>query len=127
MTDFDLILGMDWLAANGATIDCKESCVMFQMPGLDMVIFRGNEKKPKSRIPIISAVKAFKALDRGCESYLAYVIDSDKVEPGIEDILVVRNKVIPYVKVLWSNHSEREATWELESLMRSKYPALFAS
>ncbi|KAL3498236.1 hypothetical protein ACH5RR_040968 [Cinchona calisaya] len=61
ITDFDLILGMDWLAAIGATIDCKERYVMFQMPGLDTVIFRGNEKKPKSRISIISAVKAFKA------------------------------------------------------------------
>jgi hypothetical protein len=29
-----------------------------------------------------------------------------------------------FCKVLWSNHSEREATWE-ESVMREKYPHLF--
>jgi hypothetical protein len=28
-------------------------------------------------------------------------------------------------KVLWSNHSEHEATWEKESAMREKYPHLF--
>ena len=28
--------------------------------------------------------------------------------------LVMRNRTIKYVKVLWTNQSEREATWELE-------------
>nr|GFA92355.1 hypothetical protein [Tanacetum cinerariifolium] len=27
---------------------------------------------------------------------------------------VMRNKTIPFVKILWRNHSEREATWETE-------------
>ncbi|XP_035816176.1 uncharacterized protein, partial [Zea mays] len=35
---------------------------------------------------------------------------------------VLRKRSIKYVKVLWSNQSEREATWELEELMRQKYP-----
>nr|CAD1830256.1 unnamed protein product [Ananas comosus var. bracteatus] len=30
----------------------------------------------------------------------------------------LRNRVIPYVKVQWSNHEEREATWEPETLWR---------
>ncbi|XP_077249391.1 uncharacterized protein LOC143888889 [Tasmannia lanceolata] len=38
---------------------------------------------------------------------------------------VLRRRTIPYVKVQWQNHSEREATWELEEKMRSKYPFLF--
>ncbi|XP_077246041.1 uncharacterized protein LOC143885883 [Tasmannia lanceolata] len=38
---------------------------------------------------------------------------------------VLRRRTIPYVKVQWRNHSEREATWELEEKMRSKYPFLF--
>ena len=32
---------------------------------------------------------------------------------------------IQYVKVQWSNHIKREATWELEEEMREKYPYLF--
>jgi hypothetical protein len=38
---------------------------------------------------------------------------------------VMRNHTIKYVKILWSNQTEREATWELESIMRNKYPDLF--
>ena len=38
---------------------------------------------------------------------------------------VLRNKNIPLVKVLWKRHANEEATWELESEMRERYPALF--
>jgi hypothetical protein len=38
-----------------------------------------------------------------------------------------RNSSIKFLKVLWSNHSEKEATWEREDLLRSEYPALFTS
>ncbi|KAL3510631.1 hypothetical protein ACH5RR_030032 [Cinchona calisaya] len=40
---------------------------------------------------------------------------------------VLRHRSIPFVKVQWSNHSEREATWESEINMRNKYPYLFVS
>ncbi|XP_020081817.1 uncharacterized protein LOC109705496, partial [Ananas comosus] len=39
----------------------------------------------------------------------------------------LRNREIPYVKILWSNHDEREATWELESVMLEHYPYLFST
>ena len=38
---------------------------------------------------------------------------------------VLRHVVVKLVKVLWSNHSIREATWELEEYMREKHPQLF--
>jgi hypothetical protein len=38
---------------------------------------------------------------------------------------VMCNRTIKYVKILWSNQTEREATWELESTIRNKYPDLF--
>jgi hypothetical protein len=38
-----------------------------------------------------------------------------------------RNNSIKFFKVLWSNHSEKEAPWEREDLLRSEYPALFSS
>ena len=37
----------------------------------------------------------------------------------------LRSKSFPIVKVLWSNSSEREATWELEEDMQGRYPELF--
>ena len=38
---------------------------------------------------------------------------------------VLRNKVVPLVKVLWRNQAVEEATWETETDMREKYPELF--
>ncbi|KAL2226759.1 UNVERIFIED_CONTAM: hypothetical protein Sindi_2034600 [Sesamum indicum] len=38
----------------------------------------------------------------------------------------LRNKEIPMVKVKWSHHSPREATWEVEENMREKLPYLFS-
>ena len=37
----------------------------------------------------------------------------------------LRNKMINLVKVRWQHHGVGEATWELESKMREKYPHLF--
>ena len=38
---------------------------------------------------------------------------------------VLRNKVIPLVKVLWRNHEIEEATWEPKEQMMKQYPRLF--
>ena len=38
---------------------------------------------------------------------------------------VLRRRVIPYVKVQWSNHTPGEATWELEERMRQSFPQIF--
>ena len=35
-----------------------------------------------------------------------------------------RNQTSNFYKVQWSNHSEREATWETEEFLKSKYPKL---
>jgi hypothetical protein len=37
---------------------------------------------------------------------------------------VLRNKNISLVKVLWSDYSVEEGSWELEESMRNKYPHL---
>ena len=41
------------------------------------------------------------------------------------ELRVLRGTVTPMVKVLWQNHTEEEATWELESETLEKYPYLF--
>ena len=37
---------------------------------------------------------------------------------------VTRNQTSNFYKVQWSNHSEREATWEMEEFIQSNYPEL---
>nr|CAD1829942.1 unnamed protein product [Ananas comosus var. bracteatus] len=41
------------------------------------------------------------------------------------EVRKLRNREIPYVKVRWSNHDDREATWEPEDAMKERHPHLF--
>ncbi|KAL0409540.1 UNVERIFIED_CONTAM: Transposon Ty3-G Gag-Pol polyprotein [Sesamum radiatum] len=54
---------------------------------------------------------------------LAYVEELTEILD--RSIRKLRNKEIPMVKVRWTHHSPREATWEVEAHMREKYPYLF--
>ena len=38
---------------------------------------------------------------------------------------ILRNRLIPLVKVQWQRHSSEETMWELEEEMRRLYPSLF--
>jgi hypothetical protein len=38
---------------------------------------------------------------------------------------VTRSKVIKFYKVVWNNHSERDATWEREDYLHGVYPAFY--
>ncbi|KAA0060263.1 ty3-gypsy retrotransposon protein [Cucumis melo var. makuwa] len=62
MLDFDVILGMDWLAANHATIDCFCKEVAFNPPSLASFKFKreGSRSLPK----VISAMRASKLLSQ---------------------------------------------------------------
>jgi hypothetical protein len=88
MHDFDVILGMNWLAAYHASVDCFEKEVVFRPPGELEFRFKG------SRLPslphMISALRANRLLRKGCQGFLASVVDLQKKELEIEDIPVVR-------------------------------------
>ena len=55
--------------------------------------------------------------------------DLSYVETPIEIVdrrdQMLRNKVIPLVRVVWQNHSYEESTWEREDEIRERYPFLF--
>jgi hypothetical protein len=38
---------------------------------------------------------------------------------------VTRNRVVKLYKVVWSNHGERDATWEREDYLRDNYSAFY--
>ena len=38
---------------------------------------------------------------------------------------VLRNKVIPLVRILWQNHAWEESTWEYEDKIQKRYPFSF--
>uniref|UniRef100_A0A2N9EEP8 RNA-directed DNA polymerase n=1 Tax=Fagus sylvatica TaxID=28930 RepID=A0A2N9EEP8_FAGSY len=112
MHDFDVILGMNWLAAYHASVDCFEKEVVFRPPGELEFRFKG------SRLPslphMISALRANRLLRKGCRGFLASVVDLQKKELEIEDIPVVREFLDVFPEDLPGLPPDREVEFSID-------------
>ncbi|KAL0536475.1 hypothetical protein IC582_025424 [Cucumis melo] len=114
MLDFDVILGMDWLAANHASIDCSRKEVTFNPPLMTSFKFKGGGSK--SLPQIISAIRASKLLSQGTWGILASVVDTREVDVSLSSEPVVRDypDVFPEELPGLPPHREVEFAIELE-------------
>ncbi|TYK23816.1 ty3-gypsy retrotransposon protein [Cucumis melo var. makuwa] len=114
MLDFDVILGMDWLVANHASIDCSRKEVAFNLPSLASFKFKreGSRSLPK----VISAMRASKLLSQGTWSILASMVDTRQVDVSLSSEPVVRDylDVFPEELSRLPPHNEIEFAIELE-------------
>ena len=85
--EFDVILGMDWLSQHQAIVNCRMKIVTLRTPNEDEVTFIGERSNHLSNM--ISASTARTTVRKGCEAYLAYVIDTVKARPSVSDIPTV--------------------------------------
>ncbi|KAJ8771896.1 hypothetical protein K2173_027073 [Erythroxylum novogranatense] len=74
--EFDLILGMDWLSKHQAVIDCKAKTIFLKRPDQSEIVFRGGCTHALTNV--VSAMQAQKLLRKGCEAYLAFVLETQK-------------------------------------------------
>ena len=91
--DFDIVLSMEWLSKHIATLDCYKKEVRLVRPEEPSVIFRGIKKDITPSL--INAMTASKMLMKGCQGYLAFVVDRRQEGTRLEDIPIV--KEFPYV------------------------------
>ena len=88
MNDFDVILGMDWLASYHASMHCFEKEVVFRPPAELEFLFKA------SSLPfmphVISCIQENRLLRKGCQGFLASVMDLQSRELEIGDIPIVR-------------------------------------
>ncbi|KAL0561539.1 hypothetical protein IC582_001972 [Cucumis melo] len=114
MLDFDVILGMDWLAANHASIDCSRKEVAFNPPSLASFKFKGEGSRSLPKV--ISAMRANKLLSQGTWSILASVVDTREVDVSLSSEPVVRDypDVFPEELPGLPPHREIEFVIELE-------------
>ncbi|KAM1760327.1 hypothetical protein ACFX12_003213 [Malus domestica] len=89
IVDFDVILGTYWLHYNRANIDCYGKSVTFHRPRLTEVTFVG--ERSGVRHGVITAIRAKKLLEKGCQRYLAHVVLNGNVPSSVEDVRVVRH------------------------------------
>ena len=85
--EFDVILGMDWLSQHQAIVDCRMKRVTLKTPNEDEVTFIGERSNHLSNV--ISTATSRTMVRKGCEAYLAYVIDTVKQRPSVSDIPIV--------------------------------------
>ena len=114
MQDFDIILGMNWLSSYHASIDCFEKKVIFKIPGEIEFYFQGD--KVKSGVHIISAIKAVKMLKRGCQGYLAHVVDIEFKGNELSEIPVVNEFMDVFPDELPGVPVDREIDFTIELL-----------
>ena len=88
MRDFDVVLSMDWLSRHRATVDCYKKEVKLHRPGKLEVKFRGILRKLSSNM--ISAMVVQKMLHKGCQGYLAYVVETRKEGTLVDEIPITR-------------------------------------
>ena len=84
IANFDVILGMEWLAKNHASIDCFNEEVVFRPPHQSSFKFKGIrvEMVPK----IVSALRAKKMLSQGTWEILAHVVELGRTEASINSV-----------------------------------------
>ena len=86
--EFDLILRMDWLSKHRAIVDCDKKVVLLKCSDLSEVTARGI--RSKSIPKVISAMEARCFLRKGCEAFLALVLDSKREQVNFENIPMIR-------------------------------------
>lgn len=86
MSNFDLILGMDFLEQYRVEIDYQRKKFMFTLKlGEELSFGKGHQKSIT-----ISCVKERKMLSKGCYSYLAYMVSKDKDKSqSLKDVFIV--------------------------------------
>ncbi|XP_070041103.1 uncharacterized protein [Nicotiana tomentosiformis] len=87
MTDFEVILCMDWLSPYYVILDCHAKIVTLAMPEFPRLKWKDSSASASSRI--ISFLKARHMIEKCCLAYLAYVQDTTAETLVIDSMLVV--------------------------------------
>ena len=72
-----MILWMDWLSQHQVVVDCRMKRVTLKTPSGEELTFIG--ERSNHLFNVISIATARTMVRKGCEAYLAYVIDKKKI------------------------------------------------
>ncbi|GKD34289.1 putative reverse transcriptase domain-containing protein [Tanacetum coccineum] len=83
----DVVIGMDWLSKYHVRIICDEKIIRIPING-ETLIIRGDQSK--ARLSLISCIKTKRYISRGCQVFVAQVMENKSDKKRLEDIPVVR-------------------------------------
>ncbi len=110
--EFDMVLGMDWLARYHAVIDCEKRQVHLQEPGCPELVFQAC--KSTFFTMFISATRARRLIEGGCRAYFASVDLVTRPSPSFTDIPVVREFQDVFTEELPRMPLEREIEFSID-------------
>ena len=110
--EFDVILGLDWLSRHQVVVDCRMKRVTLRTPSGEEVTSIGERSNPLSNV--ISATTARTMVGKGCEAFLAYVIDTKRVESSLLDIPTVCDYLEVFLEELPGLPPQREIEFAID-------------
>nr|GEW27253.1 putative reverse transcriptase domain-containing protein [Tanacetum cinerariifolium] len=87
LDSFDIVVGMDWLSKYHARIICDEKVVHIPIDG-ETLIIRGDQSK--TRLNLISCIKTEWYISRGCQVFVAQVMEKKSKDKRLENLPEVR-------------------------------------
>ena len=114
MTDFDIIMGMDWLASCYAKVDCQRKIVQFHFPGEPVLEWAGKVAAPRGKF--ISYLQASKMIKKGCLYHLIRVHDLNAEPPTLQSVPVVNEFPDVFPDELPGLPPEREVDFAIDLL-----------
>ena len=99
-------MGMDWLSKHRAIVDCGQKTVVLLCSDQSEVIVQGIRVSAMSNV--ISAIQARRLMRKGCETFLALILDSKRSQFDVEKIPVVREFLDVFPEELPGIPLERE-------------------
>ena len=118
--EFDVILGMDWLSRHQVVVDYRMKRVTLRTPSGEEVTFIG--ERSNQLFNVISSATARTMVRKGCEAYLAYVIDTKKAKPSLSDIPTVSDYPDVFLEELPGLPPHREIEFAID-IVPSATPA----
>ena len=103
---------MDWLSKHRAIVDCDKKTVLLKCSDLSEVTIHGIQSDLVSNV--ISAMQARRFLKKGCEAFLALVLDSKRGQVNLEDIPVIKEFTDVFPEELLGLPPEREVDLSIE-------------
>ncbi|KAA3465740.1 RVP_2 domain-containing protein [Gossypium australe] len=108
---FDVILGMDWLTEHQVKVDCEVKMVTLCCADGSEVVVR---EKFELLSNVISSLRANKLVQKGCEAYLAYVLNADSKELSLDEIRAIYDFPNVFPDWLSSLPLDREVEFGIE-------------